>query len=92
MLVLIRRFVPELFEYQWITLCAATCLTLLSLLLNLARGLRILYLHKRGRWSMRAQHVDNRTTAVSGAKRFLEALRRLILELFGQYSFRKRFK
>jgi len=82
----------NLFKYQWIILCVSTGLTLLLLLFNLARGLWILYSRKIGRWSMRVQHMDNRSGAESGPENFFEVLRRLIRAFFGQYLFRKRFK
>ena len=87
-----RIIVPVLFWFQWVVLCAFTSLTLLLLLFNLARGLWTLHSGKTGRWSMRLQHLDNRSSARSGPESFFEALRRLNRALFGQYLLRRRFK
>ena len=78
--------------YPGVTLCALNSLALFLLLFNFARGLWMLYSSKTGRWSMRVQHVDNRSSVGSGPESFLEALRRLGRALFGQYLLRKRFK
>ncbi|KAL9709460.1 hypothetical protein Ac2012v2_007195 [Leucoagaricus gongylophorus] len=84
---------PNMFDGPWwITLCMSTCLMLLLLLFNLGRGLRMLYSTKTERWSMRIQHMNNRSNAGPGSGRFHEALHRLAWALFGQYFLRKRFK
>ena len=84
---------PNMFDGPWwITLYMSTCLMLLLLLFNLGRGLWMLYSTKTERWSMRIQHMDNRSNAGPGSGRFHEALHRLAWALFGQYFLRKRFK
>jgi len=68
-----------------ITVYASTGLMLLSLILNLARGLWILYYRK-------IQRFNNCSGVGSRPEGFLEALRGLSRVLFGQYLHRKRFK
>ena len=79
------NLVFKIFVVAGITLYASTGLMLLSLILNLARGLWILY-------SRKIQRFDNRSGVGSRPEGFLEALRGLSRALFGQYLYRKRFK
>ena len=92
MLILKWRLLGLLDDSVRITLCVSTSFILLSLMLNFARGLWILYSRKTGRWSMRIQRFNDRSGVGSRPEGFFEALRGLSRALFGRYLLRKRFK